>query len=254
MFKKSFPGQKDRKVRFLNAALDEEIRNLGITEKDFVLFYPEGAEIPCQRCFIALEQVTEENGTMTVHRDSLLECDKDLSFEKSAANKLLEKFKMDCVVENYGNRISKRWYANVVDDNASIYQPSVYKELNNCCNSEVDCSVEMVMAFDDGFIIPMVKHIKAGGDFGRSFADIVEDLIDTWKETDPDEWLTANFEDCGNVWMTADDEICFCMSNPQTGEMLQWFVERDGLDRVLLDDIQRKLCSIRLIKVDEHLI
>ena len=254
------PRPKNEKRKFYpDPYVVQKAKELGVDLSYLEREVPEGAQCPYRNAVLVSSMKlsgSAENATLK----STLKEDEGKPFEESAAKAIMDDpncgvlhlatqrtfLRTDNPVDGFDDYDFECWYIKLTDPTSSIFMPTVHESIQNCSNTEVDGTIEVIIVFDDVYLLPLLIPFKAGGTFGMNFLDFVKEFMDAWDER-PEDWFEANFENCPNAWK--DEEGChFFVVNEATGETRTLDYEEGSIDRCEIGMMNERVCSIRLIE------
>ena len=123
-------------------------------------------------------------------------------------------------------------------------KPAKFTGISDATNVVTTVVVELIFAFDDGYVLPVYKTFVTGGSYSLSFADIVEELIEDLNDCNKNE--DAFFFDCPNV--TIDEDAIKIIACSELSTELTFSNDRFGWH-----DIKRALTSVRIVDFKEEI-
>lgn len=138
------------------------------------------------------------------------------------------------------------YYLVYYDYNHYMNKPAKFTGISDATNVVTTVVVELIFAFDDGYVLPVYKTFVTGGSYSLSFADIVEELIEDLNDCNKNE--DAFFFDCPNVTIDEDAIKIIACSELSTNEELTFSNDRFGWH-----DIKRALTSVRIVDFKEEI-
>ena len=195
--------------------------------------------------------VEHEDGSLT----SRLECDKGLSWEESKAKKIfedklvVEKRSCDRIAYSkkpQGERV-KVYTLLFTNPKSSIFRKSIHRPINNAMNVETEYALEFLFAFDGGYILPVVEHIKVSGNDATFVSHQIENIASNLAFP---EFVADLLKSSKNVRISEDMFKILC-SNEDTGYVDE--IEL-SMDKYGCSDIQRALCSVRIVEFSETIL
>ena len=132
------------------------------------------------------------------------------------------------------------------DVNHYMNKPSCLVSISDATNVISTVVVEMVFAFEDGYILPVYKTYTTGGSYALSFSDIVNELIEDLNDCSSNE--DTFFFDSPNVTID-NDEIRILVCSEQSCDTELTFSN----DNFGWRDIKRALSSIRIVDIKEEI-
>ena len=257
-FMKQKPQNEKRKF-YPDPYVAQKARELGVDLFCVEREVPEGAQCPYNHIVLA-SSMKAKGSTEAAELKSSLKEDLGKPFAESAAKAIMDDpnsgilhiantrlvCKTDDPADGFDEYDAEYWFIKLTDPTSSIFKPTVHESIQNCSNTEVDGTIEVIIVFDDVYLLPLLIPFKAGGTFGMNFLDFVKEFMDAWDER-PEDWFEANFENCPNAWK--DEEGChFFVVNETTGETRTLDYEEGSIDRCEIGMMNERVCSIRLIE------
>ena len=218
-------------------------KTYGLTE-DGIYGVPEGMDIPYHGILLARSIDGEFK--------SCWERDDGIPFDESLAKKLIDDPEVEIGTNtglivrksDLGSKYATDYYLPCTNPRSSIFMPTVHAPVSDACNVESDFTIEVLFAFDDGYVVPVVKHFKTRGPFAISVHDAMHDILEDL-DGGLDE-LSDLFEDCGNFKKTEDGFSLYAFS----ADGLETDLEFDDSNYC---DVRRALSSIRLVDLTEKI-
>ena len=143
-------------------------------------------------------------------------------------------------------KIAVDYYLIYYDMNHYMNKPSKLVSISDAVNVVSTVVIEMVFAFEDGYILPVYKTYVTGGNYSLSFADIVNELIEDLNDCSSKE--DTFFFDCPNVTVE-NDAIKILVSSEQSCNE-EFVFSNDNLG---WRDIKRALTSVRIVDFKEEI-
>lgn len=133
---------------------------------------------------------------------SYLSVDKDVPFEESVAKKIIDSntfFKKPIIgIKNCIKRSDKdndmghfvRYICPLYYPEHPMFKESIHDQVSNAINVNTDITVEIIFAFDNGFVFPVYVEMKTGGTLYTGTGDIFENILNRISSC-PEEFLDS---------------------------------------------------------------
>lgn len=208
----------------------------------FIVYFHVGAEIPYYAAEFAYKIGDEYK--------SLLVRDENIPWDASMAKKMLGDG--DCSVTERGTHFERdgKLVTGTVfslpykNEKCSIFRPTVIAPVSGAMNVDTELAVEILLTFDDGYMVPIIKHTSTSGPFSISVPDIMEDVLSAFRGSlnEIKEFLSSS----GNYAETEDGFTLLCATKDGQNTNAEFY---DG--DIAIDDLKRSITSIRLIELNE---
>lgn len=193
----------------------------------------------------------EENGKI----ESLFLSDKDMDPDNQKAfriKRILDEWGLEPVREGVtilrGNEAVLCTYYGLpyYDPECSIFKPTVDHPLQRASNLYSEVDVEVLLTFEDGYVLPIVKTVKTGGDYATSSISIFQDLLSDLYAYNPQSFFEgSNAEE--NLAVREDGSFALTVCSPSQMDTTLEF----GSEPYELEDLRRAVSSIRIIAIRE---
>lgn len=138
------------------------------------------------------------------------------------------------------------YYLIYYDMNHYMNKPSKFVSISDAINVTSTIVVELVFAFEDGYVLPVYKTYTTGGNYSLSFNEIVKELIEDLNDCSSKG--DTFFFDCPNITID-NDEIKILVCSEQSCDTELTFAN----DNLGWRDIKRALASIRIVDFKEEI-
>lgn len=132
------------------------------------------------------------------------------------------------------------------DPGCSIFKPTVTQPLQRASNLFTEVDIEVLLNFEDGYVLPVVKTIKTGGDYAASAISIFQDILNDLYTYDPQGFFEgSNAEE--NLAVREDGSFALTVCSPSQMDTTLEF----GSEPYELEDLLRAVSSVRIVGIRE---
>lgn len=132
------------------------------------------------------------------------------------------------------------------DPGCSIFKPTVTQPLQRANNLFTEVDIEVLLNFEDGYVLPVVKTIKTGGDYAASAISIFQDILNDLYTYDPQGFFEgSNAEE--NLAVREDGSFALIVCSPSQMDTTLEF----GSEPYELEDLLRAVSSVRIVGIRE---
>lgn len=226
-------------IRFTAPACAEERYDCS----PFICYFPVGAEVPYFGEEFAYKVGDEYK--------SLYLADSDLPWDKSKAKKMLGDSELHITERathftRDGNMVAGTVFSlPYKNEKCSIFRPTIISPVSYAINVDTDLAVEVLLTFEEGYMVPLVIRASTGGCFSIGVPDVMDDVLHVfdgpWDEIKEFLSTTGNYSNMDNGFTL--------LGITESGQTTT--IEFCEDDTSQLSDLRRAVTSIRLIELNE---
>ena len=132
------------------------------------------------------------------------------------------------------------------DPKCSIFKPTVNHPLQRASNLYSEVDIEVLLTFEDGYVLPVVKTVQTGGDYATSSASIFQDFLSDLYAYDPQSFFEGS-NAAENITVREDGSFALMVCSPTRMDTTLEF----GSEPYELEDLRRAVSSVRIIDIRE---